>query len=74
MTAVYEVSVLLGLLQYSAPKANYVDTVSPALLKLKAMVLSYDSCIEVSVLLALLQYSAPKANYVDTVSPALLEA
>ena len=62
------------LLQYSAPKANNVDTVSPALLKLKAMALSYDSCNEVSVLLALLQYSAPKANYVDTVSPALLEA
>ena len=74
MTAVYEVSVLLGLLQYSAPKVNYVDTVSPALLKLKAMALSYDSCNEVSVLPALLQYSAPKANYVDTVSPALLEA
>ena len=74
MTAVYEVSVLLALLQYSAPKVNYVDIVSPALMKLKAMALSYDSCNEVSVLLALLQYSAPKANYVDTVSPALLEA
>ena len=36
---------LLHPVQYPSYCTNYVDTVSPALLKLKAMPLSDDSCI-----------------------------